>query len=67
MIAPVKPYWYFGFKQDVGDIGPATIENIDDGAGACPFARKVNNVRFLEHVQEFGMKIITGTSADACA
>jgi hypothetical protein len=58
MIAPVKPYRNFGFEQDVGDTDPVTSEDIDDCTYACPFAREVNNMRLLEHVQEFGMNVI---------
>jgi hypothetical protein len=58
MIAPVKPHWDFSFEQDIGDTGPATRKDIDYSPNACPSAREVNNVRFLEQVQEFGMNII---------
>jgi hypothetical protein len=44
MITPVKPYWYFGLEQDVSNRDPATFEDIDDGAGAFPFTREVDNM-----------------------
>ena len=59
MIAPVKPHWYVSFEQDLRDTDPATSEDIDDGAGACLFTRKINDVGFLEHVQEFRMNTIS--------